>query len=70
MEKKIIHVEGMSCQHCVKAVTKALSDLPGTTKVKVDLKAGTASFEFDPAKTGLKEIEAAIVDAGFKTANL
>ena len=65
MEKKTLKVQGMSCEHCVKAVTKAVADLPGTAQVKVDLKAGTASFDFDPGKTGLKEIEAAIVDAGF-----
>ena len=65
MEKKTLKVEGMSCEHCVKAVNQALSDLTGMANVKVDLKTGTASFEFDPAKTGLNEIESAIEDAGY-----
>ena len=65
MEKKTLKVEGMSCEHCVKAVTKAVSDLPGTARVKVELKAGTASFEFDLGKTGLEEIKAAITEAGY-----
>jgi copper chaperone len=68
MEKKTLKVEGMSCDHCAKAVTKALSDLSGVTKVKVDLKTASVSFTFNPAKVCLKEIEAAIIDAGFTVA--
>ena len=65
MEKKIMKVEGMSCQHCVKAVTQAVSGLAGLSKVKVDLKKGTLAFEYDPGKTGLDKIKAAVAEAGF-----
>ncbi len=40
-----IKVKGMSCQHCVKAVTKALEEIDGVSGVKVDLLKGEASFE-------------------------
>jgi copper chaperone len=65
MEKKVLKVDGMSCEHCVKAVTKAAGEFPGVKDLKVDLKGGTVSFNHDPAKTALKEIEAAITDAGY-----
>jgi copper chaperone len=68
MEKITFNVEGMSCEHCVKAVTEAVSGLAGTGNVKVDLKAATASLEFDSSKTGLNEIKAAIEEAGYKIA--
>jgi copper chaperone len=42
---RTVKVEGMSCQHCVRAVTKALEAIPGVTDVKVDLSRGEASFE-------------------------
>jgi copper chaperone len=42
---RTIKVKGMSCQHCVKAVTKALGELDGVQDVKVDLAKGEASFE-------------------------
>ena len=42
---KTIKINGMSCQHCVKAVTKALSEITGIEDVKVDLAAGEATFE-------------------------
>ena len=40
----IIKVKGMSCQHCVASVTKALSDLDGVTDVQVSLEKGEATF--------------------------
>lgn len=43
MEK--IKIGGMSCQHCVGAVTKALEAIEGITGVIVDLDAGEASFQ-------------------------
>ena len=35
--KKIIHVEGMMCKHCVKAVTNALQAVDGVETVDVSL---------------------------------
>ena len=42
---RTIKVKGMSCQHCVKAVAKALNEIDGVENVKVDLSRGEASFE-------------------------
>lgn len=39
-----LHITGMKCQHCVKAVTKALENL-GVTEVRVDLEKEQASFQ-------------------------
>jgi len=66
MEKHTLTVRGMSCEHCVKAVTSALNALPGVTDVNVNLKSGSASFNFDPATTSLEAIKAAIVEEGYE----
>jgi copper chaperone len=42
---KTVKIKGMSCQHCVKSVTKALSEIAGITDVQVDLERGEATFE-------------------------
>ncbi|GAB3059004.1 heavy-metal-associated domain-containing protein [Sediminivirga luteola] len=42
METDIL-VEGMTCQHCVRAVTEEISGLPGVQNVRVDLVPGGAS---------------------------
>ncbi|MFT5726802.1 MAG: copper chaperone [Desulforhopalus sp.] len=39
-----IKVSGMSCKHCVSAVTKALEELEGLEKVVVDLTTNEVSF--------------------------
>ena len=40
-----IKIKGMSCNHCVMAVTKALGEIDGIKDVKVDLSQGEATFE-------------------------
>lgn len=42
---RTIKVNGMSCQHCANAVTKALSEIEGVKDVRVDVSKGVASFE-------------------------
>ena len=42
---KTIRIIGMSCQHCVGAVKKALAEIDGVENVNVDLSTGEAAFE-------------------------
>ncbi|MDR1573873.1 MAG: copper chaperone CopZ [Clostridiales Family XIII bacterium] len=65
METTTLKVEGMSCEHCVKAVTGAAGGLAGVSKVAVDLAGGTVSLEYDPAVTPLAQIKAEIEDQGY-----
>jgi len=65
MEKTVLKVDGMSCEHCVKAVTNAVSGISGTQDVSVDLKNGTVSFNFDSGKAALDAVAAAITEEGF-----
>ena len=43
--KKIIKIEGMSCNHCVMAVKNALSEVEGVSKVDVKLEDKQAVVE-------------------------
>ncbi|MEJ2715716.1 MAG: heavy-metal-associated domain-containing protein [Deltaproteobacteria bacterium] len=40
-----LKIEGMTCMHCVAAVTKALSEVDGVKEVQVDLEKGEATFQ-------------------------
>jgi copper ion binding protein len=57
-------VEGMTCQHCVNAVTTEVGRLPGVSEVAVDLGAQrvTVSSETPLAEP---ELRAAIDEAGY-----
>lgn len=63
--EKTINVKGMTCPHCVKHVTKALSGMEGVSDVAVDLEAGTAKFT---ASREIPDSELASVldDAGYE----
>ncbi|WP_099467458.1 copper chaperone CopZ [Konateibacter massiliensis] len=65
MEKSIINVEGMSCEHCVKAVNGAVSALAGVQNVSVDLDSKTVTVEYDAAQSSLEQIKAEIEDQGY-----
>jgi copper chaperone len=59
-----LNVEGMSCMHCVKAVTEALSQVPGVNKVEeVSLERGTARVEGSPDP---QDLVAAVKEAGYR----
>jgi copper chaperone len=59
---KRIKIKGMSCQHCVMAVTKALGAVDGIKDVNVDLKSGTATY------AEIKTVDPAVVAAAIKKA--
>ena len=60
-----IKVKGMSCQHCVASVTKALSEIEGITDVQVDLDKGEATFS-EQSPVAEQSIKDAITKIGFE----
>ena len=61
----IIKVKGMSCQHCVASVTKALSEIEGITDVQVNLEKGEATFN-QQSPVAMDIIKNAITKIGFE----
>ena len=66
MEKTILNVNGMSCEHCVRAITGAVGALPGVADVSVDLKAKTVTVAYDAGQSSLDKIKAEIDDQGYE----
>ena len=44
--KKIVHIEGMTCEHCVQSVKKALNEIEGVS-ARVDLQKKEAVVSYD-----------------------
>ncbi|MBM3301972.1 MAG: heavy-metal-associated domain-containing protein [Deltaproteobacteria bacterium] len=60
-----VKIKGMSCNHCVMAVTEALNEVQGISNVQVDLKSGKATFEHTgPTDTAL--IRQVVEQAGYE----
>ena len=65
MTNKTLDVQGMSCDHCKMAVTKAVSTLDGVNTVEVSLENNTVSVDFDESRVPLETIKRAIEDQGY-----
>jgi copper chaperone len=59
------HVEGMSCEHCVRAVTRAVQQLDAQAAVQVDLKAATVTVNSTQPRPRIAE---AIREEGYSVA--
>jgi copper chaperone len=64
MAEAIMKIEGMSCQHCVMRVRKAIDQLPGVIESKVDV--GTATVVYDANTVTKEAVDKAVNDAGYK----
>ena len=60
-------VTGMSCQHCVDAVTAEVGRLPGVEQVQVDLDAGRVTV-LSADVLELAAVRTAVDEAGFDLA--
>ncbi|HNT42930.1 MAG TPA: heavy-metal-associated domain-containing protein [Syntrophorhabdaceae bacterium] len=63
MAEAKLKIDGMSCQHCVMAVKKALGAVAGVDSSDVDI--GSAVVRYDEGKASQKDLEAAVEKAGF-----
>jgi copper chaperone CopZ len=63
MNPLVLHINGMSCGHCLHAVSSALAKLPGVVVKTVRI--GRAEVEFDPAQVSPEAIASAVSEAGY-----
>ncbi|HEX6888549.1 MAG TPA: cation transporter [Candidatus Nanopelagicales bacterium] len=60
-------VTGMTCGHCVKAVTEEVSAIEGVQGVEVDLETGLVTVTAEPPPTR-EQVAAAVDEAGYALA--
>lgn len=65
MATATLKVSGMTCGHCVMAVTKALEGVAGVRAARVDLNAGRATVEYDEATTSPHVLTEAVAEEGY-----
>jgi len=63
--KAHIHITGMTCTTCAATVEKALAEMPGMDKARVNFASEKASIEYDPEKVDLGKIKQAISQSGY-----
>ena len=64
MKDLTLHIDGMSCGHCLNAVNRALGALPGVRPQSVQI--GRAVVQYDETQVQPAAIAAAVEDAGYR----
>lgn len=64
MSETAYTVEGMTCGHCVSAVTEEISQIAGVRDVQVDLGSGNVTVTSD-APLDREAVAAAVDEAGY-----
>ncbi len=67
--KKIVKIEGMTCDKCRQHAQDALSKVPGVRSVTVDLEKGAAVVE-GCCSVKDEDLQKALTDAGFKAGDV
>lgn len=60
-----LHIDGMTCQGCVKSVQNAVSQIAGVQSCEVDFSNHQATIVYDDNLAQLTDLHNAVEDAGF-----
>ena len=66
MKHTTLKVQGMTCQHCVKAIEKSVGKLAGVTEVAVNLANAQVDVHFDERQSDEAAIKAVIQAEGYE----
>lgn len=66
MDRQTYTVEGMTCEHCVRAVSEEVRGVAGVSEVAVDL--ATETLTVDGAAVDEAAVLAAVDEAGYSAA--
>ncbi|MBI2861677.1 MAG: heavy-metal-associated domain-containing protein [Chloroflexi bacterium] len=68
MEKVTLHAPDISCDHCIRAIQRVVSKLPGVQEVAGDPATKRVQVAFDPAQASLARIKEAMAEEGYPVA--
>jgi copper chaperone len=64
MKRVELSIDGMSCDHCVASVKRALTAVPGVSDI--DVRLGAATLTVDPDQAPIGALIDAVQDAGYE----
>jgi copper chaperone len=70
MKKTTMRVEGMTCDHCVQSISRALQEMEGVTRAAVSLDQKTAVVEHQDDKPTPEQMLAVIDEEGYSASTL
>lgn len=67
LNKIVLNIGGMRCEHCPQKVHDAIARLEGVKAVNVNLEKTQAEIDYDSDRIRLEDIKEAVIDAGHYT---
>lgn len=64
-QELVLSIEGMHCNMCAANLKRGLMETPGVTKAEVSFEKSEAHITYDPAKTNLSALSAAVKEIGY-----
>jgi len=68
-ETRSFGIEGMTCDNCVRHVTKTLRGVNGVKSVEVDRQSARAIVTYDTTKTNMPALADALQKSGYRATN-
>jgi len=69
MSKVVLNVPDISCEHCAKTVTQALTPIQGVRDVAVDVPAKQVKVEYDETVVNLEAMKLALQEEDYPVAS-
>lgn len=69
MTQTVLSVPDISCDHCARAITNALSPLEGVARVAVDVPTKRVTVEHNPAQIDVAKMSAVLADEDYPVAD-
>ena len=66
----ILHVEGMTCDHCEMAIQGSVTKLAGVFSVKANYEDSTTVVKYDASKVAQEDINKAIAKKGYNVTGI
>ena len=70
MTETTFDIQGMTCNHCVSVVERALLEVAGVHCAEVSLEQNQATVGFDSDLASLEELTSAVQEAGFEASEV
>ena len=62
----VIHISGMSCNHCAQRVESSLNKVPGVVEAKVSFNEKEAIVKYSPDQVGPEKLKEIIKNTGYE----
>lgn len=66
----VLTVPDISCEHCVRSVTEALSPIEGVQQVSVDIPTKQVTVEYDQSLVGVEKMREILAEEDYPVASV